>query len=69
MKYNIQKHGSEATQQSTDLSLSQALYTNGRYAARLAGVEHTYFGGQITVQVAQPAHAQALESFRCVPNS
>lgn len=29
----------EATSQSNDLSVSQALYTNGRYAARLAGVE------------------------------
>lgn len=29
----------EATSQTTQLSVSQALYTNGRYAARLAGVE------------------------------
>ncbi|PZR34802.1 TolC family outer membrane protein [Caulobacter segnis] len=29
----------EATSQSNELSVSQALYTNGRYAARLAGVE------------------------------
>ena len=31
--------GEDATSQSNDLSISQALYTNGRYAARLAGVE------------------------------
>ena len=39
LKYEYQKDGEEATQQSTQLSVSQALYTNGRYAARLAGVQ------------------------------
>lgn len=38
-KAKIQAAGNEATQQTTQLSVSQALYTNGRYAARLAGVE------------------------------
>ncbi|NQE60870.1 TolC family outer membrane protein [Caulobacter sp. RHG1] len=36
---NVQSSGIEATQQTSQLSLSQALYTNGRYAARLQGVE------------------------------
>ena len=35
----LQNSGDEATSQTTTLSLSQALYTNGRYAARLAGVQ------------------------------
>lgn len=34
-----QRQTLEATSQSNELSISQALYTNGRYAARLAGVE------------------------------
>lgn len=38
-KANPQASGAEATQQTSQLSLSQALYTNGRYAARLQGVE------------------------------
>ena len=33
------RSGREATTPSSQLSVSQALYTNGRYAARLAGVE------------------------------
>jgi TolC family type I secretion outer membrane protein len=33
------KSSAEATTQSSQLSLSQALYTNGRYASRLSGVE------------------------------
>lgn len=39
MKYGYQSSGREATQQTSQLSVSQALYTNGRYAARLAGAE------------------------------
>lgn len=39
MKQNGARAGLEATQQTSQLSLSQALYTNGRYAARLSGVE------------------------------
>jgi len=39
MKQNGDKSGVEGTSQTTQLQLSQALYTNGRYAARLAGVE------------------------------
>jgi TolC family type I secretion outer membrane protein len=35
----LQENGVEAASQTTQLSLSQALYTNGRYAARLASVE------------------------------
>ena len=35
----VGKENRDATTQSNQLSLSQALYTNGRYAARLAGVE------------------------------
>jgi TolC family type I secretion outer membrane protein len=35
----LDKNGKEATTQASQLSVSQALYTNGRYAARLAGVE------------------------------
>lgn len=34
-----EKNGRDATTMSSQLSVSQALYTNGRYAARLAGVE------------------------------
>lgn len=36
---NEQKNGVEGTLPSSQLTLSQALYTNGRYAARLSGVE------------------------------
>lgn len=38
-KVNGDKSGQEGTSQTTQLQLSQALYSNGRYAARLAGVE------------------------------
>lgn len=38
-KQNGAPAGREATQQTSQLSVSQALYTNGRYAARLQGVE------------------------------
>lgn len=38
-KYKFEGSGTDATQTNSQLSLSQALYTNGRYAARLQGVE------------------------------
>lgn len=38
-RQNGDKSGVEGASQTTQLSLSQALYTNGRYAARLSGVE------------------------------
>jgi len=38
-KIQRDKSGSEAASTTSQLSVSQALYTNGRYAARLAGVE------------------------------
>lgn len=38
-KFNGAKASAEGTSQTSQLSISQALYTNGRYANRLAGVE------------------------------